>query len=449
MENLKNIESLRPFQRFCCTIGEIPSSYKISLTYEEQLLWLCDYLENTVIPAINNNAVALKEVQDLFVKLKNYVDHYFDNLDVQSEINNKLDKMAEDGTLENILNNFILKNDTILIGDSYGVGYTVLNRIATNVNGWCYYFQKMLGLSNKNCYTFVEGGLGFADPGQAGHQNFLHLLQDNINSITNKKNIKNIIVCGGYNDTPHTFSEINSAIGSFISYCKQQFPYAKVFIGMVGNDGNTNQNGIEKRIAFKNKVLIAYQNCSFFGGIYLNGVENILKYYPNLCEDNYHPTEKGYEILGQHIFQAFSNGYVEYVLPKSSLILKNENVNLNQVKITSNIISNITQFSVTSGHLTFSSPISSNNGYIDLGEVDCANYKFTEYGTLVIPLFIGITLQNGENYGDFGYMSINNNNHLILGFRHYKNDGSQISNLSNITDIFLDTGSVCIPSLNC
>lgn len=41
-----------------------------------------------------------------FVELKDFVDNYFDNLDVQEEINNKLDEMAEDGTLAEIINNY-------------------------------------------------------------------------------------------------------------------------------------------------------------------------------------------------------------------------------------------------------------------------------------------------------------------------------------------------------
>lgn len=36
-------------------------------------------------------------------ELQNYVNNYFDNLDVQDEINNKLDKMAEDGTISKLL----------------------------------------------------------------------------------------------------------------------------------------------------------------------------------------------------------------------------------------------------------------------------------------------------------------------------------------------------------
>lgn len=106
MNNLKPLKHLKPFIHFCCTIGELPSSYLLSLTYEEQLLWLCHFIKDTILPAINNNAEATEELQQLYVELKNYVDNYFDNLDVQQTINNKLDEMVEDGTLDTILNQF-------------------------------------------------------------------------------------------------------------------------------------------------------------------------------------------------------------------------------------------------------------------------------------------------------------------------------------------------------
>lgn len=44
-----------------------------------------------------------------FNDLYNYVHDYFDNLDVQEEINNKLDQMADDGELENIIALYINK----------------------------------------------------------------------------------------------------------------------------------------------------------------------------------------------------------------------------------------------------------------------------------------------------------------------------------------------------
>lgn len=107
MNNLNPVKNLRPFTKFCMTIGAIPSSYLISMTYEEQLLWLCDYIQNTVIPTVNNNAGCITELQNLYIELKNYCDNYFTNLDVQEEINNKLDNLVTDGTLTNLIANYV------------------------------------------------------------------------------------------------------------------------------------------------------------------------------------------------------------------------------------------------------------------------------------------------------------------------------------------------------
>lgn len=52
----------------------------------------------------------VKEYIDKFVALKDFVDDYFDNLDVQKEINNKLDQMVEDGVLQEIITTYIQSN---------------------------------------------------------------------------------------------------------------------------------------------------------------------------------------------------------------------------------------------------------------------------------------------------------------------------------------------------
>ena len=95
------------FNMLPMTIGVLPSSYVDSMSYYETLLWLCNYLENTVIPTVNNNGEAVEELQSAFLTLQDYIDHYFDNLDVQTEINNKLDQMAEDGTLTNLIKAYV------------------------------------------------------------------------------------------------------------------------------------------------------------------------------------------------------------------------------------------------------------------------------------------------------------------------------------------------------
>ena len=95
------------FNMLPMSIGVLPSSYVDSMSYYETLLWLINYLENTVIPTVNNNSDVTTELQAKYVELKSYVEHYFDNLDVQEEINNKLDEMATSGELEEIISVYL------------------------------------------------------------------------------------------------------------------------------------------------------------------------------------------------------------------------------------------------------------------------------------------------------------------------------------------------------
>lgn len=101
-KNMKQLETLS-FHKFCVKISPLPENYMNSLSYIELIYWLCNYLEKTIIPTVNANSEAVTELQNLYIELKNYVDSYFTNLDVQKEINNKLDSLAEDGTLYTLM----------------------------------------------------------------------------------------------------------------------------------------------------------------------------------------------------------------------------------------------------------------------------------------------------------------------------------------------------------
>lgn len=94
--NNKNTIEVKPFRKFIMTLGALPTSYLESMSYAEMLMWFCNFLQNEVIPATNNNAEAIEELQ-----------HYFDNLNVQEEIDHKLDEMAEAGTLEEIIGAYL------------------------------------------------------------------------------------------------------------------------------------------------------------------------------------------------------------------------------------------------------------------------------------------------------------------------------------------------------
>lgn len=93
-----------PFVRFVCSA--VPMVFDDSLSYYEALCALWKYVQD-MTDVINNNATLEEEYIEKFNELKSFVDNYFDNLDVQEEINNKLDQMAEDGTLEEIMAHYL------------------------------------------------------------------------------------------------------------------------------------------------------------------------------------------------------------------------------------------------------------------------------------------------------------------------------------------------------
>ena len=97
---------------------------------------------NQLVRNVNEQNEAIELYIAKFIELKDYVEDYFANLDVQEEINNKLDDMVEQGTLQEIITAYIqsnvawtfdtvadMKSSTNLIAGSYAhtLGYHSLN----------------------------------------------------------------------------------------------------------------------------------------------------------------------------------------------------------------------------------------------------------------------------------------------------------------------------------
>lgn len=195
LQELKPVGKLTPFAHFCCTIGNLPTSYMISLTYEEQLLWLCQYLEKTVIPAVNTNAEAVAELQNLYIQLKEYVDNYFTNLDVQQEINNKLDEMAQSGELQEIISAYLELQVTF----TYDTITELKN--ATNLQNGS--FAQTLGFHSLN-----DGGKAIykirnINVGETVDEAFLVEVQNNLVAELIVDNVVNVKTMGAYGDNEH------------------------------------------------------------------------------------------------------------------------------------------------------------------------------------------------------------------------------------------------------
>lgn len=99
-------DSVKPSPFIAFTQRVIPATFDESLSYQEALYAILKYL-NDMSETVNANADITEQQTAVIEQLTDYVNHYFDNLDVQEEINNKLDQMAEDGTLAEIVTAYI------------------------------------------------------------------------------------------------------------------------------------------------------------------------------------------------------------------------------------------------------------------------------------------------------------------------------------------------------
>lgn len=210
---MNNVNIIKPnyvqnvIDKFCYTIGMLPASYKVSLSYEEQILCIGNYLEQTIYPAINNNAAALAQLQNLFLDLKNYVENYFNNLDVQEEVNNKIDALIESGQLVEILAPFNFNYINVKTLGAKGDGTTddttsIKNAIALNKP---LYFPEGTYIVSET--ITLENDINWLGQGEKTIINSRPISDLNPNYITpvlDFSNVTNLRLCG--------FSSSNSTI---------------------------------------------------------------------------------------------------------------------------------------------------------------------------------------------------------------------------------------------
>lgn len=144
MENISKTK-IPKFRR--CVIQNFPFIENTfdALTDYALISKIVEYL-NKVINQQNIVTEHTANLIDAFNILKNYVDNYFKNLDVQEEINNKLDEMAEDGTLQEIIAEYL--------NASAVWGFDNVADMKTSINLINGSFAKTLGYYAKN----DEGG---------------------------------------------------------------------------------------------------------------------------------------------------------------------------------------------------------------------------------------------------------------------------------------------------
>ena len=106
MANKPTLKEILPQLMNWCTVNNVSvqSVYDRchGFTLQELVYYLFGVVKQTVVEII--------DYENEFEALYNFVNDYFKNLDVQDEINNKLDDMYEDGSLLNLLKPYLIKD---------------------------------------------------------------------------------------------------------------------------------------------------------------------------------------------------------------------------------------------------------------------------------------------------------------------------------------------------
>ena len=84
------------FPPIISNLGTIPTSYKDSMDFYESVSSLYKFLNDTVLPAINDDTEAVEELQELFEELEDYVDTFADEINSKQPMITNANKLPSD-----------------------------------------------------------------------------------------------------------------------------------------------------------------------------------------------------------------------------------------------------------------------------------------------------------------------------------------------------------------
>lgn len=228
------------------------------------------------------------------------VQNYINNLDYISAIDAYLDGLKNSGDLADIIDTWLTDYGLITISDSYGEGYTPEGM----VKPWCDILHEKY-FSDANFYVNKSlGGSGFG-----ANTRFSALLSQAIAGLTDKqkKQVKYVVVAGGWNDQFVAASLINTGINDTIDLMTQ-LPNATLYIGWIATPiiGFTT---VAKQKSY-NEIKTLYE--TYWGKYkFLSGADSALRWVGVLASDNIHPNASGQASIADMIYKAMG-GYASW-----------------------------------------------------------------------------------------------------------------------------------------
>ncbi len=191
----------------------------------------------------------------------------------------------------------------IFIGDSYQEGWTDSSGTTVIIDSWLDYFISWYGSQFDGYYRNEAGGWGFAKE----NCQFITLLQALESTITDKADITDIVVEGGYND--HAWlSGIDAAILTFKNYAIQTYPNANLWIAPVSRGINQFEADADSahKIYIDSGMKYGFNICGEITRAMLNE-----SYYST---DLVHPTAEGYRQICKYMHQCLTTGSCDLLI---------------------------------------------------------------------------------------------------------------------------------------
>mgnify|MGYP001157649883 FL=1 len=228
------------------------------------------------------------------------VQNYIDNLDYIGAIDAYLDGLKNSGELSDIIDTWLTDYGLITIGDSYGEGYTPDGM----VKPWCDILHEKYFSDAKFYVNKSLGGSGFG-----ANTHFSELLTQAIATLTDKqkKQVKYVVVAGGWNDQFIASSTVNSGIKDLLNLMSQ-LPNATLYIGWIATPiiGFTTT---AKQKAY-DEIKTLYE--TYWGKYkFLSGADSALRWIGVVASDNIHPNASGQASIADMIYKAM-DGYASW-----------------------------------------------------------------------------------------------------------------------------------------
>ena len=246
-------------------------------------------------------------------QLQDWINSWFDNLDVQQELNNKIDSMVADGSFEQLLSEVLSapltapsKYYVVTIGDSYGEGYTPDGMVTP----WCVTMKNYLNIPDSQFETYVKGGTGFT-VGPNG-KTFLDLLNDA--STVHPERVSHVILLGGQNDYLNGVFSTNAEnftnkITEFVNAAKKKYPNSKIVLGY-----NAHCDKTQPDAQIKTGETAFALGCSYSGYALFDRVTSeMCMYSKRFASDNRHPDGVLQSFLGASIGTFLNGGLTPFI----------------------------------------------------------------------------------------------------------------------------------------